>query len=99
MLSLLINVPDKPLCKSSSMYMLICSKLVQEPRKGHLLIVLDPVKHEWRSIGERLYVGYGDIKSEEYCVSHDNIARLSEFLQVWMNQRKCEVSWKTILLS
>ena len=59
--------------------------------------VLDPVKHEWRSIGEQLCVGYGDIKSEDHSVSHDNKAKLSEVLQLWLNQRKCEVSWNTII--
>ena len=71
--------------------------LVQEPEKSHLLIVLDPIKYEWRSIGEQLYVEYGDIKSEEYSVLHDNKARLSEVLQLWINQRKREVCWKTII--
>ena len=70
---------------------------MQEPEKRQLLFVLDPVKYEWRSIGEQLDVGYCDIKSEEYCVSHDNTARLSEVLQLWINQRKREVSWKTII--
>ena len=59
--------------------------------------VLDPVKYEWRSIGEQLDVGYGDIKSEEYNVSHDNKAKLSEVLQVWIDRKKREVSWKTII--
>ena len=71
--------------------------LVQEPEKRHLLIVLDQVKHEWRSIAEQLCVGYGDIKSEEYSVSHDNKAKLSEVLQFWIYQRKREVCWKTII--
>ena len=71
--------------------------LVKEPEKRHLLIVLDPVKYEWRSIGEMLNVGYGEIKSEEYSASHDNKARLSEVLQLWINQRKREVCWKTII--
>ena len=70
---------------------------MQEPKKGHLLHLLDPVKHEWRSIGEQLYVDYGDIKSEEYNVSHDDTTKLSEVLQHWINQRKREVSWKTII--
>ena len=70
---------------------------MQEPEKHHLLILLDPVKHEWKSIGEQLKIGYSDIKSEEYSVSHDNKARLSEVLQLWINQRKREVCWKTII--
>ena len=72
--------------------------LVKEPEKRHLLIVLDPVKYEWRSIGEQLCVEYGDIKSEEYSVSHNNKTRLSEVLQLWINQRKREVCWKTIII-
>ena len=78
--------------------MLTCeSTLVQEPEKSHLLLLLDPVKYEWRSIGEQLYVGYGDIKSEEYSASYDDKTKLSEVLQLWINQRKREVSWKTII--
>ena len=77
--------------------MIVKSTLAKEPEKRDLLIVLDPVKYEWRSIGEMLKVGYGDIKSEEYSVSHDNKTRLSEVLQLWINQRKCEVCWKTII--
>ena len=45
----------------------------------------------------QLCVGYGDIQSEGHSVSHDNKAKLSEVLQLWINQRKREVSWKTII--
>ena len=38
--------------------------LVKQPEKSDLLIVLDPVKYEWRSIDEMLQIRYGDIKSE-----------------------------------
>ena len=68
-----------------------------KPENHYLLNVLDPVKHEWRSIGEQLCVGYGDIQSEGHSVSHDNKAKLSEVLQLWINQRKREVSWNTII--
>ena len=69
---------------------------MQEPEKHQLLILLDPVKHEWKSIGEQLAVRNGDIQSLQYRLLDDE-TRLSEVLQFWINQRKREVCWKTII--
>ena len=51
----------------------------------------------WDTIGEQLAVRYGDIKSAEYNVAYDNTKKLSEVLQVWIDKRTCEVSWRTII--
>ena len=71
--------------------------LVQEPGKDQLLSLLDPVKHEWRTIGEMLGIGYSDIQCEECNIQHNDMDKLSKVLQLWINQRKCEVSWKKII--
>ena len=51
----------------------------------------------WNTIGEQLEVRYGDIKSAEYNVAYDDTTKLSEVLQVWIDKRTCEVSWKKII--
>ena len=51
----------------------------------------------WNTIGEQLEVCHCDIKSAEYDVAHVNTTKLSEVLQVWIDKRTCEVSWKTII--
>ena len=51
----------------------------------------------WNTIGEQLKVHYGDIKSAEYNVAYDHTTKLSEVLQVWIDKRTCEVSWKKII--
>ena len=94
------NIPEELLSESGSIHVLICSHestLVQEPGKDQLLSLLDPVKHEWRTIGEMLSIDYGDIQCEERNVQHNDTDKLSKVLQLWINQRKCEVSWKKII--
>ena len=51
----------------------------------------------WNTIGEQLEVRYGDIKSAEYNVAYDHTTKLSEVLQVWIDKRTCEVSWRMII--
>ena len=70
---------------------------MQEPGKDQLLRLLDPVKHEWRTIGEMLSIENSDIQCEERNVQHNDTDKLSKILQLWINQRKCEVSWKKII--
>ena len=82
--------------------MLLCSciksTLVQKPEKRHLLMLLHPVRHQWREIGEMLGIEYSDIKSEEKNLQHDDTVKVSEVLQLWINQKGREkVSWKTII--
>ena len=58
--------------------------------------LLDPVKHEWKIIGERLCIVNGHLQCIEESIHHYN-ERLSQMLELWINQRKCMVSWKTII--
>ena len=51
----------------------------------------------WNTIGEPLEVPYGDIKSAEYIEAYGNTIKLSEVLQVWIDKRTCEVSWRMII--
>ena len=71
--------------------------LGKEPKKLHLMSLLHNIKHMWDTIGEQLAVNYGDIKSAEYNMTYDSTKKLSEVLQVWIDKRTCEVSWRTII--
>ena len=60
------------------------------------MTLLNEIRYMWKTIGEQLDVHYGDIKSAEYNVAYDT-TKLSEVLQVWIDKRTCEVSWKKII--
>ena len=70
------------------------SSLGKEPKKCHLMTLLHPIKYIWNTIGEQLEVHYGDIICAE---AHEDTRKLSEVLQVWMDNRTCGVCWKTII--
>ena len=59
--------------------------------------VLNCVNYEWRSIGVQLKIEFNDLESLERNASYNNTIRLSNVLQLWMDQRKREVSWDTII--
>ena len=59
--------------------------------------LLHEIKYMWNTIGEQLKVRYGDIKSAEHNVPHDDTTKLSEVLQVWIDEKTCEVSWRMII--
>ena len=59
--------------------------------------LLHEIRYKWNTIGEQLKVRYDDIKSAEYNVAHDHTTKLSEVLQVWIDKRTCEVSWRMII--
>ena len=61
------------------------------------MTLLHEIRWRWNIIGEQLKVCYGDIKSAEYNVAYDHTTKLSEVLQVWMDKRTCEVSWRMII--
>ena len=61
------------------------------------MTLLHEIRWRWNIIGEQLKVRYDDIKSVEYNVAHDDTTKLSDVLQVWIDKRICEVSWKTII--
>ena len=67
------------------------------PKKLHLMSLLHNIKHMWGTIGEQLAVCHGDIKSAEYNITYDSTKKLSELLQIWIDKRTCEVSWRTII--
>ena len=61
------------------------------------MTLLHKIKYMWNTIGEQLEVCYDDIKSAEYNVAYNDTTKLSEVLQVWIDKRTCEVSWKMIV--
>ena len=63
----------------------------------HLMMLLHPIKYMWNTISEQLEVRYSDIPSAEYNLSYDYTRKLSEVLQVWIDKRTCEVSWRKII--
>ena len=71
--------------------------LGKEPKKLHLTSLLHNIKHMWYTIGEQLAVNYDDLKCIEYNITYDCTKKLSEVLQVWIDKRTCEVSWRTII--
>ena len=73
------------------------SSLGKEPKKIHLMTLLHPIKYMWNIIGEQLRLPYGDIRSVEYNEAYGDTRKLSEVLQVWIDERTCEVSWRKII--
>ena len=73
------------------------SSLGKEPKKNHLMQLLNPVLNMWNIIGEQLEVPYGDIQ----CIyeEHNHTTKLSKVLQVWIdkNNKRHPVCWKTII--
>ena len=61
------------------------------------MTLLHEIKYMWNTIGEQLEVHHCDIKSAEYNVAYDQTTKLSEVLQVWIDKRTCEVSWRMII--
>ena len=61
------------------------------------MTLLHHIKHMWNTIGEQLEVRYCDIKSAEYNVAYNDTTKLSEVLQVWIDKRTCEVSWRMMI--
>ena len=61
------------------------------------MTLLHEIKHMWNIIGGQLEVRYCDIKSAEYNVAYNDTTKLSEVLQVWIDKRTCEVSWRMII--
>ena len=62
--------------------------------------LLHPIKYKWNVIGEQLRVQYGvrmSIMSTGCNVEYDDTRKLSEVLQVWVDRKTCEVSWKMII--
>ena len=73
------------------------SSLGKEPEKIDLMRLLNPVMYMWRSIGEQLLLRHGDIMSIEYNPAYNDTVRLSQVIQLWIEMRPCEVSWRKII--
>ena len=61
------------------------------------MMVLHDVTRHWMSIGEQLYIESNELENIEINASYNNTIRLSKILQLWINQRKREVTWETII--
>ena len=49
----------------------------------------------WNVIGEQLEVNYD--MSLEYYEAYENNRKFSQVLQLWIDNRTCEVSWRKII--
>ena len=78
-------------------YFLIFSLLGKEPKKEHLNTVLHDIRAMWDIIGEQLAVSNNDIMCAEHYAPNNCTRKLSKILQVWIDQRTSEVSWKKII--
>ena len=77
---------------------MFCSLLGKEPNKKHLMQLLHPIRNDWENIGEQLEVPHDDILFIKQCnIAHDNTRKLSDVLQVWIDKKTCEYSWKMII--
>ena len=61
------------------------------------MTLLHEIKSRWNTIGEQLEVCYDDIECVERNVVYENTTKLSKVLQVWIDKRTCEVSWRMII--
>ena len=68
--------------------------LDKEPKKQHLMNLLNEIKYKWYSIGLQLGVRHGLMQSLQH---YDDTHKLSEVLQMWIDQRTSEVCWRTII--
>ena len=73
--------------------------LGKEPKKRHLMMLLDPLRYQWEIIAKELKVRPDEINCERFNKAHYETRRLSEILQDWIDQteNRKEVCWKTIL--
>ena len=68
--------------------------LEKEPKKQHLMTLLDPIRHKWEIIGVQLGVCHGHIQSVQQNI---DTCKLSEVLQMWIDERNSDVCWGTII--
>lgn len=81
----------------SPLYLIYILSVEEKPNLHDLLMLLCPIKYEWPIIGEQLGVFYDNIKSEDHDVAHDDVQRLNQILEYWINQKTSVVSWESIL--
>ena len=81
------------LIKSSFLYYIIG----KEPKKEHLMTILHEIRCKWEIIGGQLAVKDDYLESFEQNMAYNDTVKLSKVLQVWRNQRTCEISWRKII--
>ena len=69
----------------------------KSPDKLDLQKLLDPIVYQWRLIGEALKVDHGSIMSVEKNAAYTDTVRLSDILQLWIEQKPSPVTWRTII--
>ena len=69
----------------------------KEPKRKHLLSLLNPIKYQWNVVASQLDVPNGKIKDAEYNITYNDTQKLMEILQMWIDMRCSEVSWGHIL--
>ena len=69
-----------------------------KPKMKHLMSELNPIRYQWRAIGEQLEL-YDDgvLQSIEYNASYNDTMRLAEVFQHWIYRQTTEVLWRVIL--
>ena len=58
------------------------------------MTLLDPIRHKWEIIGVQLGVCHGHIQSVQQNI---DTYKLSEVLQMWIDERNSDVCWGTII--
>ena len=61
------------------------------------MTILDEIKCNWEIIGGQLAVNNGHLKSIQDNWPYNDTIKLSSVLQVWKDQRTCEISWRKII--
>ena len=73
--------------------MYLCFYADKKPRRLDLQKLLAPIEYQWRVIGEALQIKHGELSP----LNTSDTLRLSEVLQLWMDQKPAFVSWRTII--
>lgn len=63
-----------------------------------LIRLLTPIAYQWQELGEALELEYGSLMSLQQNVYNDE-KRLSEVLQLWIDQQPNNVNWSTIIMA
>ena len=61
------------------------------------MTLLHKIKYMWDIIGGQLAVSHNVIMSAQNSAPYNDTTKLSEVLQVWIDERTCEVSWRKII--
>ena len=61
------------------------------------MTILHEIRCDWEIIGVQLAVKDGHLKSIQHNWPYNDATKLSNVLQVWKDQRTCEISWRKII--